>query len=350
MSILVTGGAGFIGSAMVRFLIRETDHQVINLDALTYAASLENLTSVASNDRYFFEHADIRDSRALDEIFRRHQPSAVIHLAAETHVDRSIDGPETFIDTNVTGTFRLLKAAQIYRDGLHDDQDFRFLHVSTDEVFGSLGPTGFFVEDTPYRPNSPNAASKAAADHIVRAMAGTYGLPAMICNCSNNYGPHQFPEKMIPMMILSALAGRDLPVYGDGGNVRDWLFVEDHVRALWTIVQNGRPGESYNLGGDEQHKNIDLVRDICGFLDELHPRADGRPHAERITFVEDRPNHDARYAIDHRKITAELDWRPTVGIVEGLCETITWYLNNRRWWEPLIEDRNGLQRRGTATS
>ncbi len=346
MTILVTGGAGFIGSAMVRFLIHETDARVVNLDALTYAASPENLSSVEGHERYCFEQADIRDAAALGEIFRRHRPSAVIHMAAETHVDRSIDAPETFIDTNVMGTFRLLQAARIYLDeaggGTGGGDDFRFLHISTDEVFGSLGPGGPFDEQSPYRPNSPYAASKAAADHLVRAMSGTYGLSTLIGNCSNNYGPHQFPEKMIPMMIISALEGRPLPVYGDGGNVRDWLFVEDHVRALWSILQDGRPGESYCIGGGAQLRNIDLVRKICGILDDVQPRGDGKSHEEGISFVQDRPNHDLRYAIDHKKITDEMGWRPAVSFDEGLRKTITWYLENSQWWKPLAEGRRGL--------
>ena len=348
MTILVTGGAGFVGSALVRFLIRETDVQVVNIDVLTYAASLDNLASIANDSRYVFENADIKDGEALDVIFRRYRPRAVIHLAAETLVDRSIDGPETFIDTNVIGTFRLLKAAQQYWSSLGCQDNFRFLHVSTDEVFGSLGATGLFTEDSLYRPNSPYAASKAAGDHLVRAISGTYGLPALICNCSNNYGPRQFPEKLIPMMIISALANRSLPVYGDGSNVRDWLFAEDHVRALWCILQKGRPGQSYNVGADEQHRNIDLVRTICGILDDLQPRADCSPHSDGIIFVEDRPNHDARYAIDHGKITTELGWQPTVFFEVGLRKTVTWYLENRRWWEPLVKDRGGLERRGTS--
>lgn len=344
MKILVTGGAGFIGSAVVRAAIRD-GHQVVNLDALTYAACLGNVASVSSAPGYVFVRADIRDRAALDAVFASHQPDAVMHLAAESHVDRSIDSPGDFVSTNITGTYTLLEAARSYWTARRRPPGFRFHHISTDEVFGSLGPTGQFTEDTPYDPRSPYAASKAAADHLVRAWSETYGLPVLLTNCSNNYGPFHFPEKLIPVAILNALAGLAIPVYGQGLNVRDWLYVEDHAEALLLVLQKGQPGRSYNIGGQNEWRNIDLVRTICAILDDTRPKA--RPHADQITFVADRPGHDARYAIDPSRIRAELGWRPSVTVEQGLARTVQWYLDNPAWWRPL-QGRAGVgQRLGT---
>ncbi len=338
MKILVTGGAGFIGSAVVRLAVAQ-GHAVVNLDALTYAACLDNVASVAESPRYVFEQADIRDRAALDWIFAQHRPDAVMHLAAESHVDRSIDGPGTFIDTNVMGTFHLLEAARAYWTACERPHGFRFHHVSTDEVYGSLGATGRFTEDTPYDPRSPYSASKAGSDHLVRAWAQTYGLPALLTNCSNNYGPYHFPEKLIPVVILNALAGRPIPVYGTGDNVRDWLYVEDHADALLTVLTRGVPGRSYNIGGENDARNIDLVRMICAFLDQKRPG--GAPHDRLIEFVQDRPGHDARYAIDPTRIRDELGWRPTVTLDQGLERTVQWYLDNADWWQAL-QNRQGV--------
>ncbi len=347
MKILVTGGAGFIGSAVVRQAIG-LGHEVVNLDALTYAACLANLDEVAQHPGYAFEHADIRDAQALDRIFAQHRPDAVMHLAAESHVDRSIDGPGAFIDTNVTGTYRLLEAARNYWEQRGRPEDFRFHHISTDEVYGSLGAEGMFTEDTPYAPNSPYSASKAASDHLVRAWNETYGLPVVITNCSNNYGPFHFPEKLIPVVILNALAGRPIPIYGKGDNVRDWLFVEDHADALLTVLQNGAVGRTYNIGGENEATNLELVHKICAILDEKHPL--GAPHAELITFVTDRPGHDMRYAIDPTRIRTELGWRPSLTLDEGLEKTVQWYLDNEAWWRAL-QDRDGVgQRLGVANT
>ncbi|WP_116083526.1 dTDP-glucose 4,6-dehydratase [Tropicimonas sp. IMCC34011] len=344
MKILITGGAGFIGSAVVRQAVA-AGHAVVNLDALTYAANLESLASVAESPFYTFERADIRDRPALDRIFAAHRPDAVMHLAAESHVDRSIDGPALFIETNVTGTFNLLETARAYWQAAGKTQGFRFHHISTDEVYGSLGPTGKFTEDTPYDPRSPYSASKAASDHLVRAWGETYGLPVLVTNCSNNYGPYHFPEKLIPVVILRALAGEPIPVYGDGSNVRDWLYVEDHADALLTVLQRGAVGRTYNIGGENEARNIDLVRMICGELDELRP--EGAPHGRLITFVTDRPGHDQRYAIDPTRIRDELGWRPSVTVEEGIAQTVRWYLDNEAWWRPLL-DREGVgQRLGT---
>ena len=345
MKILVTGGAGFIGSAVVR-LAMERGHQVVNLDALTYAANLENVAAVAAHPDYVFEQADIRDRAALDVIFARHRPDAVMHLAAESHVDRSIDGPAEFIETNVLGSFHLLESARAFWIASGRPADFRFHHVSTDEVFGSLGDSGQFTETTPYDPRSPYSASKAASDHLVRAWHETYGLPVVLSNCSNNYGPFHFPEKLVPVVILNALAGKPIPVYGDGGNIRDWLYVEDHADALLTVLENGTLGRSYNIGGENEAKNIDLVRMICTHMDELHPA--GAPHEQLIRFVADRPGHDRRYAIDPTRMRSELGWKPSVTLDQGLRRTVEWYLNNRDWWQPLL-DRHGVgQRLGTA--
>ena len=340
MRLLVTGGAGFIGSAVVRQAIAD-GHDVINLDALTYAANLANLDGVATSNRYCFERADIRDRAALDRVFAAHQPDAVMHLAAESHVDRSIDGPAAFVDTNVTGTYTLLEAARAYWAG---ERDFRFHHISTDEVFGTLGATGRFTETTPYAPNSPYSASKAASDHLVRAWGETYGLPVVLSNCSNNYGPYHFPEKLIPVVILNALAGREIPVYGQGENVRDWLFVEDHATALLAVVARGRTGESYNIGGNAEASNIDIVRRICALMDEMAP--DGAPHERLIRFVTDRPGHDFRYAIDATKIRDELGWEPSVTLDEGLRRTVRWYLDNRDWWQAIQARGHKLERLG----
>ncbi len=341
MKILVTGGAGFIGSAVVRLAIRH-GHEVVNLDALTYAACLENVAAAAQDPAYSFEHADIRDRAAVDRILAAHTPDAVMHLAAESHVDRSIDGPGAFIDTNVTGTYTLLEAARAYWIRRGRPEDFRFHHVSTDEVYGSLGPTGMFTETTPYDPRSPYSASKAASDHLVRAWGETYGLPVLVSNCSNNYGPFHFPEKLIPVVILNALHGRPIPVYGQGENVRDWLFVEDHADALLTVLAKGRAGRTYNIGGENEARNIDLVRMICALLDDRRPA--GAPHDRLIEFVTDRPGHDLRYAIDPSRIREELGWRPSVTLQEGLARTVDWYLGNEGWWRALLE-RDGVGRR-----
>jgi dTDP-glucose 4,6-dehydratase len=345
MKILVTGGAGFIGSAVVRLAIAR-GHEVVNLDALTYAANLENVASVADAPGYAFEKADIRDRAALDRILAQHRPDAIMHLAAESHVDRSIDGPDAFVQTNVIGTFNLLEAARAYWTREGRPEGFRFHHISTDEVFGSLGPEGQFTEDTPYDPRSPYSASKAGSDHLVRAWAETYGLPTLLTNCSNNYGPFHFPEKLVPVVILKALAGQPIPVYGDGGNVRDWLYVEDHADALLLVLEQGKLGRSYNIGGENEAKNIDLVRTICAHMDELHP--EGAPHADLITFVADRPGHDRRYAIDPTRIRTELGWRPSVTVEEGLRRTVEWYLANRDWWQPLLSREGVGTRLGAA--
>ena len=345
MKILVTGGAGFIGSAVVRLAVRR-GHEVVNLDALTYAANLENVASVSNSPLYSFEQANIRDRAALDRVLDQHKPDAVMHLAAESHVDRSIDGPGAFIETNVTGTYNLLEATRAYWTRAGKPEGFRFHHISTDEVFGSLGETGQFTEDTPYDPRSPYSASKAASDHLVRAWHETYGLPVVLTNCSNNYGPFHFPEKLVPVVILNALHGRPIPVYGDGGNVRDWLYVEDHADALLLVLEKGELGRSYNIGGENEAKNIDLVRTICAEMDRLRP--EDAPHDRLITFVTDRPGHDRRYAIDPDRIRNELGWRPSVTVEEGLRRTVEWYLDNQDWWRPLLEREGVGQRLGKA--
>lgn len=332
MKIMVTGGAGFIGSAVVRLAVAR-GHDVVNLDALTYAGCLENLDSVKDSPRYAFEQVDIRDRAALDAAFSKHAPDAVMHLAAESHVDRSIDGPGDFVETNITGTYNMLEAARAYWVTAGKPEGFRFHHISTDEVFGSLGETGMFTEDTPYDPRSPYSASKASSDHLVRAWHETYGLPVVLTNCSNNYGPFHFPEKLIPVIILNALAGKPLPVYGQGINVRDWLFVEDHADALLLVLEKGVLGRSYNIGGENEARNIDIVRKICGILDEKRPK-DAR-YEEQIAFVEDRAGHDLRYAIDPTRIRTELGWRPSVTLDEGLERTVQWYLDNEDWWRAL---------------
>ncbi|NJM84199.1 MAG: dTDP-glucose 4,6-dehydratase [Tabrizicola sp.] len=347
MKLLVTGGAGFIGSAVVRLAVAR-GHEVVNLDALTYAACLENVAPVAQSNLYSFEKADIRDRAALDRIFALHRPDAVMHLAAESHVDRSIDGPSDFIETNVTGTFNMLEAARSHWQRIGRPERFRFHHISTDEVFGSLGDSGQFTEETPYAPNSPYSASKAASDHLVRAWAETYGLPVVMTNCSNNYGPYHFPEKLIPVVILNALHGRAIPVYGRGENVRDWLYVEDHADALLTVLEKGELSRSYNIGGENEARNIDIVRTICALLDEMRP--DAAPHDRLITFVADRPGHDLRYAIDPTRIREELGWRPSVTLEEGLRRTVRWYLDNEAWWRPLLARAGVGERLGTGKS
>lgn len=341
MRLLVTGGAGFIGSAVVR-LAMARGHQVINLDALTYAACLENLASVAELPGYHFEQADIRDAAALARIFASYQPDAVLHLAAESHVDRSIDAPGAFVETNVTGTYTLLEAARQYWQGQGRPEGFRFHHVSTDEVYGSLGAAGQFTEDTPYAPNSPYAASKAASDHLVRAWGTTYGLPVLLSNCSNNYGPYQFPEKLIPVVILNAQAGRTIPIYGTGANIRDWLYVEDHAEALLLVLTRGQVGRRYNIGGENELSNLELVQMLCALLDAACP--EGAPHDRLITFVPDRPGHDARYAINPTRMRDELGWHPSVTVKEGLRRTVDWYLANAPWWQAL-QGRDGVGQR-----
>ncbi len=340
--ILVTGGAGFIGSAVVRHLIDDTPAKVLNLDVLSYAGRLENLAEVSHSERYGFLRADINDPAALAQAFESFQPTVVMHLAAESHVDRSISGAVPFVNTNIVGTFNMLEAALRCWRGLEGPAKdrFRFLHISTDEVFGSLGATGLFSETTPYDPRSPYSASKAASDHLVRAWGHTYGLPVLISNCSNNYGPYHFPEKLIPLTILNAMLGLPLPVYGAGANVRDWLYVEDHARALGLIVQRGRPGESYNVGGSNERTNLEVVRAICARLDEGQPRASGS-HTDLITFVQDRPGHDQRYAIDATKLKTELGWRPQETFETGLTRTVDWYRQRRDWWEPLRKVYDG---------
>lgn len=340
---LVTGGAGFIGSAVVRKLIRETPHHVLVVDALTYAGNLDSLRPVADSPRYRFLHADIRDQAAMQAAIREFRPDVIMHLAAESHVDRSIDGPAEFLSTNVTGTFTLLQAALDYWRSLDGAgrATFRFHHISTDEVFGSLGDEGYFREDSPYQPNSPYSASKAASDHFVRAWHHTYGLPVVITNCSNNYGPYHFPEKLIPLMIINALEGKPLPVYGKGENVRDWLYVDDHADALVQVATRGRNGESYNIGGWNERRNIDVVRAICALLDELSPETAHGGHERLITWVADRPGHDHRYAIDASKIERELGWKPKETFESGLRRTVEWYLANREWWERV---RSGVYR------
>jgi len=346
MKLLVTGGAGFIGSAVVRLAVAR-GHSVVNLDALTYAGCLENVASVSDSPLYVFEHADIRDRAALERVLNTHRPDAIMHLAAESHVDRSIDGPGDFISTNVTGTYELLEAARVYWTAMRPD-GFRFHHISTDEVFGSLGPTGQFTETTPYDPRSPYSASKAASDHLVQAWHHTYGLPVVLTNCSNNYGPYHFPEKLIPVIILNALAGEALPIYGDGSNVRDWLYVEDHADALLLVLEKGALGRSYNIGGENERSNLELVRTICAILDAKKPKASGS-YADQITFVTDRPGHDARYAIDPTRIRQELGWRPSVTVEEGLARTVDWYLANKGWWQKLQARKDVGKRLGVTT-
>jgi dTDP-glucose 4,6-dehydratase len=351
--ILVTGGAGFIGSAVVRHLIHNTQHEVANLDKLTYAGNLESLAGVSASPRYRFYQVDICDAAALDKVFAEFGPDAVMHLAAESHVDRSIDGPADFIQTNVVGTYTLLEAARTYWNGLAAEAKAacRFHHISTDEVYGDLeGSDALFTEATPYAPSSPYSASKAGSDHLVRAWHRTYGLPVLVTNCSNNYGPYQFPEKLIPHMILNALAGKPLPVYGDGGQIRDWLYVEEHARALVEIANRGRVGETYNIGGHNEKRNLEVVEAICDLLDEQVPLAVNgertRSYRDLITFVKDRPGHDRRYAIDASKIQRELGWVPQETFDSGLRKTVQWYLDNREWWQRVLSGDYRLGRLG----
>jgi len=354
MKILITGGAGFIGSALIRYLIDATDNQIINLDKLTYAGNLDSLLAVADSPRYRFEQADICARESLDRIFAEHQPDAVIHLAAESHVDRSIDGPGDFVQTNLVGTYCMLEAGRSYWSGLDAAAraGFRFLHVSTDEVYGDLaGCDELFREDTSYDPSSPYAATKAGSDHLVRAWGRTFKFPVLVTNCSNNYGPCQFPEKLIPHMILNALQGKPLPMYGDGKQIRDWLFVDDHARALYRVLTRGKPGETYNIGGLNEKMNIDVVKEICAILDEMvtdKPIGLGR-FEELITFVKDRPGHDERYAIDASKINHDLDWKPAEDFASGIRKTVAWYLENRQWWQRVVDGSYRLERLGAGS-
>ncbi len=339
MKLIVTGGAGFIGSAVIRYLINETETTILNIDKLTYAGNLESLSPVSNNPRYHFAQVDICDAPALQQVLTEFQPDAIMHLAAESHVDRSIDGPAEFINTNIVGTYSLLETVRKYWLSLDSAAQarFRFHHVSTDEVYGSLGETGLFTETTPYQPNSPYSASKAASDHLVRAWHHTYNLPIVTTNCSNNYGPYQFPEKLLPLMIINALAGEALPVYGKGENVRDWLYVDDHARALCLVLEQGEVGETYNIGGHNEKTNLEVVETLCQILDEMRPTS--APHNQLITFVTDRPGHDLRYAIDANKIQKTLGWQPLETFETGLRKTVQWYLDNREWWQRVRDGR-----------
>ncbi|HAS6357924.1 TPA: dTDP-glucose 4,6-dehydratase [Vibrio vulnificus] len=351
MKILVTGGAGFIGSAVIRHIINHTQDSVVNLDKLTYAGNLESLSDVAESSRYVFEQVDICDRAELDRVFAQHKPDAVMHLAAESHVDRSIDGPAAFIETNIIGTYNLLEAARAYWLTLEESvkAHFRFHHISTDEVYGDLeGTDDLFTETTSYAPSSPYSASKASSDHLVRAWLRTYGFPTLVTNCSNNYGPYHFPEKLIPLMILNALDGKPLPVYGDGMQIRDWLFVEDHARALYKVVTEGEIGETYNIGGHNEKANIEVVKTICDLLEELRPNkpAGVESYESLITYVKDRPGHDVRYAIDATKIAQELNWTPEETFESGIRKTVEWYLNNQQWWQRVLDGSYSLERLG----
>lgn len=350
MKVLVTGGAGFIGSAVVRHLLGR-GNAVVNVDCLTYAGNLATLETESKHASYAFERVDICDAAGIRRVFEQHQPDGVMHLAAESHVDRSIDGPAAFIQTNIFGTYTMLEESRRYWESLPPTRrdTFRFHHVSTDEVYGSLGDSGLFTETTPYDPSSPYSASKASSDHLVRAWHRTYGLPVLVTNCSNNYGPYQFPEKLIPLMILNGLAGKPLPVYGTGANVRDWLYVDDHAEALALVLREGTPGETYNIGGWNERKNIDVVHTLCKLLDELAPAANGQPHSRLITYVADRPGHDHRYAIDASKIDRELGWRPRETFESGLRKTVAWYLANGEWIRRVQADKQPEQRLGLKT-
>jgi dTDP-glucose 4,6-dehydratase len=345
-TVLVTGGAGFIGSALIRYLIQHTNCHVVNVDTLTYAGNLESLTSISSHPHYTFYQIDICNTSGLEHVFQKHQPDAVIHLAAESHVDRSIDGPGAFIQTNVLGTFTLLDVSRNYWKTLEGKKEFRFLHVSTDEVYGSLGATGYFTEETAYDPRSPYSASKAASDHLAKAWFHTYGLPVIVTNCSNNYGPYQFPEKLIPTVILKALNGEAIPVYGDGGAIRDWLYVDDHVRAILRTLESGKMGETYNIGTHNEKTTLEMVTAICTLLDELKPNVHIPHYASLITFVKDRPGHDRRYAIDSSKIKGELAWQPQESFDTGLRKTVSWYLDNQEWCERILSGTYRLERQG----
>jgi len=350
MRILITGGAGFIGSALARRLINHSDHEVLVYDKLTYAGTMTSLEPVRTSNRFRFIQGDVCNAEAVSDVLAEYRPQIVTHLAAESHVDRSLDGPEDFIQTNIIGTYRMLEAARRYWHALPEAEAerFRFHQISTDEVYGSLGETGLFTEETPPGPRSPYSASKAASDHLASAWWHSFGLPVLITNCSNNYGPYHFPEKLIPLMIAKALAGGDLPLYGSGANIRDWLFVEDHAEALRVVFEGGQPGRSYNIGGNAERTNLDVVKALCAILDRLHPRADGKSYAELIAFVADRPGHDARYAIDASRIRDELGWQPGENFESGLEKTVAWYLANESWWQPLVRERGASVRRGLA--
>jgi len=350
MRIFVTGGAGFIGSALVRHLIANTAHEVLNFDKLTYAGSLTTVEEVAASPRYRFVQGDICDAAAVRAAIAEFRPDVITHLAAESHVDRSIDGPGAFIHTNIVGTYTMLAEARGYWQGLDEAAKaaFRFHHISTDEGYGSLGATGLFTEETPYDPRSPYSSSKAGSDHLVSAWGHTYGLPVLITNCSNNYGPYHFPEKLIPLMVVKALAGEPLPIYGKGDQIRDWLYVEDHVRALQVVFERGRPGRTYNIGGHNERQNIEVVRAVCALLDQWRPRADGASYATQITSVADRPGHDQRYAIDATRIGEELGWHPEESFETGIAKTVRWYLDNEAWWQAIVAQHKADQRRGLA--
>ncbi len=350
LNIIVTGGAGFIGSAVIRQYIQSTDHTIINVDALTYAGNLESLAEVENNLRYHFEHVNICDKEEMERVFKQHQPDAIMHLAAESHVDRSIDGPADFIQTNVVGTCNLLEVSRNYWNQLSEDKKtaFRFHHVSTDEVYGDLDDTGFFTEETPYEPSSPYSASKASSDHLVRAWHRTYGFPVVITNCSNNYGSHQFPEKLIPLVTLNALEGKPLPIYGNGQQIRDWLHVDDHARALRLVLETGKNGDTYNIGGHNEKTNLEVVKTICTLLDELVPDSPYKPHEQLITYVTDRPGHDVRYAIDADKIAKDLGWLPKETFESGIEKTIKWYLSNSDWCQHVQDGSYQRERLGTG--
>lgn len=350
-TIIVTGGAGFIGSNFVRFVLKQSKNiSIIVLDKLTYAGNLDSLHDIEADPRYTFVHGDICDAKLVEMLFREHQPAGVVHFAAESHVDRSIDGPAEFIQTNINGTFTLLETTRKYLNTIidSDKSDFRFLHVSTDEVYGSLGQTGYFTEETPYAPNSPYSASKASSDHLARAYHHTYGLPVLITNCSNNYGPYQFPEKLIPLMLLNAMEGKSLPVYGTGQNVRDWLYVEDHCEAIWRVLDKGIPGQKYNIGGHNEMTNLDIVHILCDILDNRKPRANGNSYREQIIFVKDRPGHDMRYAIDASKIKNELGWEPVETFETGIIKTVDWYLKNQEWCQRITDGSYKRERLGSV--